>query len=198
MRKVSTLLVDPDRLCREGLAKLLEDSPYEVAGQVASIDEAIDEVASGKEPELCLISYALGDKEEVELVSKLRDSSKDTRIVVLCTLRNARLLAQSLEAGVDAFLLKDMSAESLERALGLVMIGEKVMPTQLASLLVKGKLNSFDMPTTDRKFRELIRQSSGSLPNVSHRIEAVLRRRLFFCVDEEKPRAVPGRRKCGH
>ena len=122
---------------------------------MASIDEAIDEVASGKEPELCVVSYALGTKEEVEGVSKLRDSSKDTRIVILSTLRNARLLAQSLEVGVDAFLLKDMSAVALERALGLVMTGEKVMPTQLATLLINGKLNPADMPATGRKFRGL-------------------------------------------
>ena len=70
MRKVSTLLVDPDRLCREGLAKLLEESPYEVASQVGSIDEAIDEVVSGKEPELCLIGYAMGSKEEVAALFK--------------------------------------------------------------------------------------------------------------------------------
>lgn len=155
MRKVSTHLVDPDRLCREGLAKLFEDSPYEVTGQSATIDEAIEAVSGGNPPELCLIGYAVGSKEEVDRVSQLRDAGQDTRIVVLSTLRNARLLAQSLEVGVDAFLLKDMSAEALERALSLVMTGEKVMPTQLASLLINGKLNPVDMPTSGRKFRGL-------------------------------------------
>ena len=52
-------------------------------------------------------------------------------------------------------MLKDMSADSLERALGLVMTGEKVMPTQLATLLINGKLSPYDMPTTGRKLRGL-------------------------------------------
>ena len=102
---MSTLLVDPDRLFREGLAKLLEDSPYDVSGQVASIDEAIEQVSTGSQPDLCLIGYASGDKEEVARLSKLRDMAKETRIVVLSSLRNARLFVQSLGAGVDAFLV---------------------------------------------------------------------------------------------
>ena len=155
MPKVSTLLVDPDRLCREGLAKLLEDSPFEVKGHVSSIDEVIDVTDPSDAPELCLISYTTGSKEEVERVAKLRDAWRDSRIVILSNLKHAGLLAQSLEVGVDAFLLRDMSADALERALGLVMTGEKVMPTQLASLLINGRLNTDDMSTTTRRVQGL-------------------------------------------
>lgn len=150
-RKVSTLLVDPDRLCREGLVKLLEATPYEVVEQVASIDEVIDGFVPGKEPELCLVVYALGDTAEVERVAQLREYLSDTRIVVLSTLASAHLVAQSLEVGVDAFLLKDMSADSLLRTLDLVMIGEMVMPTQLATLLINSKPGSLGTPAPGRK-----------------------------------------------
>lgn len=128
------------------MAKLLEGSEYEVVGQMASIDEAIDAVAPDGQPELCLVVYAPGDRKEVERVSRLRTALTGTRIVVLSTLANAGLVGQSLGAGVDAFLLKDMSADSLVRALGLVMMGEMVMPTQLATVLINSGPNFAGMP----------------------------------------------------
>lgn len=155
MKKTTTFLIDPDRLCREGLAKLLEDSPFEVVFQDASIGGALAEVEAGRVPEVVLVGYGAGTREEVELVAKLREAAIEARIIVLSTQKNTRLLASSLKAGVDAFLLKDMSAEALERALSLVMTGEKVMPTQLATMLISGKLDTIDAPVAQRNINRL-------------------------------------------
>lgn len=141
MNKTSTYLVDPDRLCREGLAKLLEQSAFEVTFLGGSVDEAMREMELGPKPELFVVGFCAGDPDEVRAVAKLRQRAGGARIVVLSNEQNARMLTGFLQAGVDAFLLKDMSAEALRRALSLVLTGEKVMPTRLATMLISGKVD---------------------------------------------------------
>ncbi len=136
--KVQTLLVDPCRLHLEALATLLDPSRYHVIALTCSIDEAIDTVNLGPKPDLCVVSYANGDRDEVSRLARLREAAPQTRYVVLSSRESVSLLAKSLEAGVDAFLLKDISPEALERALAVVMIGQKVVPTRLGSLLIRG------------------------------------------------------------
>src|SRR3546814_12304567 len=48
------------------------------------------------------------------------------------------MLAACLHAGAAAFLLKDISLEALIHSLKLAMLGQKVMPTELAMALING------------------------------------------------------------
>ena len=45
-------------------------------------------------------------------------------------------LRDAMNAGADGFLMKDVSPEALIQSLELVMMGEKVFPTNLASMLL--------------------------------------------------------------
>jgi two-component system, NarL family, nitrate/nitrite response regulator NarL len=57
------------------------------------------------------------------------------RIVVLTETIRVGRLSEALSAGVDGYLLKNMSADALHQSLQLVLLGEKVFPTDLARLL---------------------------------------------------------------
>src|SRR3546814_70355 len=52
--------------------------------------------------------------------------------------RDPGTLAACLHAGAAAFLLKDISLEALIHSLKLAMLGQKVMPTELAMALING------------------------------------------------------------
>ena len=45
-------------------------------------------------------------------------------------------LRDAMNAGADGFLMKDVSPEALLQSLELVMLGEKVFPTNLAAMLL--------------------------------------------------------------
>jgi two-component system nitrate/nitrite response regulator NarL len=60
-----------------------------------------------------------------------------------------------LDAGLDGYLLSDLSPAALVQSLQLVLLGEKVFPTSLAALLVSGLTdNVVTMPGGGRGLSE--------------------------------------------
>jgi len=67
---------------------------------------------------------------------RLRDIYPDARIVVLASDMTVEALREAMSAGADGFLMKEVSPEALLQSLELVMLGEKVFPTNLAAMLL--------------------------------------------------------------
>lgn len=132
----NVMLVDHDRLFSAALGTLISSGPFRVCHYAGSASEAISVVDGGLEPDLVLL--ALHDAaDSLEALRRLR-AATDARIAVLADGVADRTLAQALREGADAFLNKGMSSESLLRSLQLVMLGEVVYPTHVASLLIAG------------------------------------------------------------
>ncbi len=161
---VSTLVIDQSGLFREGLRQLLTGSPYRVEFEFASLTEAVTQVGKGCRPDLILSEFD-DSSDSFGHLNRLRAARPESKLVVLTSRLVPRSLSHSLEAGADGYLLKDISIEALTQSLGLVMVGEKVFPTQLAGLLVQGKARP-EGPT----FRPGVRPNG-----LSDREEAILR-----------------------
>lgn len=141
MDVVRTLVVDSSRLFREGLRHLLTDTQFEIALECTSLVDALTHVERGFTPQLALVEV---DSAEgwFAMLKEVRDACPDARIIVLSTALSAQALAQALDAGIDGYLLKNISLQGLTQSLELAMLGEKVFPTQLATLLSAGKMMS--------------------------------------------------------
>jgi two-component system nitrate/nitrite response regulator NarL len=126
-----TILIEPNRLFREGIKHLLADSPFRLTSEYASIEQAV----AGDTPscKLVIVDYPV---DADETLADLRAGFPNSRIVVLASDLSADRLKAAMGAGADGFLLKDVSPEALIQSLQLVMIGEKVFPTNLAALLL--------------------------------------------------------------
>jgi two-component system nitrate/nitrite response regulator NarL len=77
-------------------------------------------------------------------LSLLRDAYPDAHIVVLASDLSVDVLRDAMTCGVDGFLMKDVSPEALVQSLQLIMLGEKVFPTNLAAMLLD--MNSAPSP----------------------------------------------------
>jgi len=137
MSEVNTLLIGRNRLFLEGLKSLLRGSSFNVRAEVSSVAE-LDELDEDDLPELVLIELRGDVAELVQDLEVLHESQPETPVVVLTDERDPRTLAACLNAGADAFLLKDISLEALIHSLKLAMLGQKVMPTELAMALING------------------------------------------------------------
>ncbi len=141
MEPVRALLIDSNKLFREGLKRLLDDSPIQIIAEAGNLREAASSVEAGLKPQLILLDLASGSDEEAEGMRRLRALLPDSRMVVLTSELCTRRLANALEAGADGYLMKDLSSDALAQSLRLVMMGEKVFPTHLAALLISGRVN---------------------------------------------------------
>jgi two-component system nitrate/nitrite response regulator NarL len=80
MKTVPTLLIDPHRLFRQGLVRLLEATRYHVVAEYASIEEALASPMPQIAPQLIILDPS-GDK--MQAISHLRAAMPDARFVML-------------------------------------------------------------------------------------------------------------------
>ncbi|MQP66328.1 response regulator [Niveispirillum sp. SYP-B3756] len=153
MDNVSTFLIDANKLFREGLKRLLEESPFQITAEAGNVREGLQVAEQGHKPELVLLDLATGGDDEAEALRRLRHALPDARMVVLTSELCTRRLSSALEAGADGYLMKDLSSDALTQSLRLVMLGEKVFPTHLAALLISGRVSTAPAPAmpTSRK-----------------------------------------------
>ena len=67
--------------------------------------------------------------------------NRGIKLVVLTNEVSVNFFARALSAGVDGYLLKSLSLSALLHSLRLVAIGEKVLPTKLATMITDGQLD---------------------------------------------------------
>ena len=136
MSEVNTLLIGRNRLFLEGLKSLLRGSSFDARNEVSCVGDLDD--FDDDSPGLILIELRGDVAEFVQDLQQLKEILAKTPVVVLTDERDPRSLAACLNAGADAFLLKDISLEALIHSLKLAMLGQKVMPTELAMELING------------------------------------------------------------
>src|SRR4051794_4307609 len=121
MQRIEAFLIDSNKLFREGLKRLLEESPFHIIAEAGNLREGVSSIESGLKPALVLLDLMNGNEDEAEAMRRLRVLLPDSRIVVLTTDLCTRRLANALEAGADGYLMKDLSADALAQSLRLVM-----------------------------------------------------------------------------
>jgi two-component system, NarL family, nitrate/nitrite response regulator NarL len=140
MISASLLLIETNKLFREGLRHIFSASSFEIVHEAGSVEDAIPFVES-LQPALVLVG--MPDSDDVTTcVRQIRAAAPRTRIVILADSIRMNRLADAMTSGVDGYLLKNMSADALHQSLRIVSLGEKVLPSELANLLTNERLAS--------------------------------------------------------
>ncbi|MCW2240159.1 LuxR C-terminal-related transcriptional regulator [Azospirillum canadense] len=149
MHPVSVALIDSNNLFRQGLKALLADQEFQITREASSLSAALSMSAEENSPQLLLVDPA-GMGDSVQVVQTLKAALPDARLVLLTGKLDGEVMAKAIQAGADGFLMKDMSVEALAQSLRLVMLGEKVLPSDLAALLISGRMNgsSVELPVS--------------------------------------------------
>lgn len=124
---LNTVIIDGQNLFKEGFMLLLENAEqYKFNFVNLSLEEL---VAKDKGAEVDLIFLELDMKlvEDLKVVRKLRRKRKGTKIILLSMLNNTKVVRESFQCGVDAYLLKTSSTRDLRIALDEVMKGNTYM-----------------------------------------------------------------------
>jgi two-component system nitrate/nitrite response regulator NarL len=140
MLSTPLVVIETNRLFREGLRHLFSASSFDVVYESGSVEDAIPFVES-LQPALVLVGLSDSD-DVITRVSQIRAAAPRTRIVILADSIRINRLADAMTTGVDGYLLKNMSADALHQSLRIVLLGEKVFPTELANLLTGDRLVS--------------------------------------------------------
>jgi DNA-binding NarL/FixJ family response regulator len=125
------LLVDEQRLFREGLCALLRNSAgLEIVGQAANAREAY-EMVSRLRPDLVMLELLLPGVDGVAASREIRRRRQECKLLVLTACKERRLLRAAWLSGVDACLTKDDAADTLIAAIGSLKAGRRYVSPAL-------------------------------------------------------------------
>jgi two-component system, NarL family, nitrate/nitrite response regulator NarL len=133
MTSSRTILIEANRLFREGLKHLLSGTRFEVGAEFNTVDLALATAETAETVDLVISSQPVtGDAD----LRALREAFPTARIVVLADDLSVDVLRAAMGGGADGFLIKTVSPEALIQSLQLILLGEKVFPTTLAAMLL--------------------------------------------------------------
>jgi DNA-binding NarL/FixJ family response regulator len=126
------MLVDDHQVVRAGLRALLSQVPsLEVVGEAGSVAEALT-VAIDCRPEVILMDLRLPDGSGVEACREILSAMPATRILFLTSHSDDEAVMSTVLSGAAGYLLKDIRAEALIRAIGDAAAGRPVLDSKLA------------------------------------------------------------------
>ncbi|GMU09999.1 response regulator transcription factor [Corallococcus caeni] len=138
MNVIRLVLADDHALVRQGLRSLLELTPdLRVVGEAADGEEALRKVAE-LNPDVVLMDVRMPRMTGLEALRALRRTDPERRVVLLTTFDEDTALIEALRAGVQGFLLKDVSLEELAEAIRRVASGQTLLPPGIAERVARG------------------------------------------------------------
>jgi DNA-binding NarL/FixJ family response regulator len=149
------LIVEDQRIVREGLVALLEDeSEIALVGEAADGQQAI-ELYERLQPDVVLMDLQMPVVDGPEATRRIRERWPDARILVLTTYATDEFIFKALRAGARGYLLKDASADELLAAIHAVRQGRTLLAPQVAERLVAGVSSNTPEPLTPRELEVL-------------------------------------------
>ena len=166
------LLVDDQRLMREGLRTLLElEQDFEIVGEAADGQAALEAYARLK-PDVVLMDIRMPVMTGVEATRRLRETQPGAKVIILTTFDDDANVFEGLRAGALGYLLKDVSGAELANAVRTVMNGGALMEpsvarrvfAEFARLAPAAQPAALDEPLSDREL-DVLRLVAEGLSN---------------------------------
>src|SRR6266849_10636576 len=133
---VRILVVDSLAVTRAGLRRLLESySDLLVIGEAVDAVQAVSETAE-LGPQVVIMDAQLPGGQSLEALRQIKLLNPDTHVLLLSTLDREEYLYETLRAGADGYVLKDIAPDELAEAVRVVARGEVVVQPRLAGKLL--------------------------------------------------------------
>ncbi|MFZ6847196.1 response regulator [Undibacterium sp. RuRC25W] len=122
-QKINILLVDDHPLVRDGLRARLETVPhFYICGEAGNGVDALN-IAAKQSIDLILMDINLGQSNGINLTERFSKEYPHIAVIMLSMHEKAEYVAQSIQAGARAYVLKDAPAEDIINAIETVRAG---------------------------------------------------------------------------
>ncbi len=112
-KKIRILLADDHKLIRVGLKSLFtKHEDMAVISEAENGKDAVEKIKT-QHPDVAILDLVLGDISGIDVVKKINDENTSTKVVILTSHIKDSDVTESLKAGVNAYVLKDINSEAL-------------------------------------------------------------------------------------
>jgi NarL family two-component system response regulator LiaR len=151
---IRVMLVDDHTMVRRGLATFLKVfDDMQLVGEADSGEAAIP-LCAEVNPDVILMDMVLPGMDGSATTSLIREKYPLVRVIALTSFKEGALIRKALEAGAIGYLLKDVTAEELVKAIRAANLGRATLSPEAAQSLVQNS-NLPPSPGKDLTAREL-------------------------------------------
>lgn len=139
---VRIFLTDDHSMVREGLRTFLSLYPEEVTvvGEAGNGREAVERAPKAK-PDVILMDLVMPVMDGITAIRKLREVGVTVPIIALTTFADDKSIFGALEAGASGYLLKDVAAPELIKAVQAAARGEPQLSPQVTKRVMSRALH---------------------------------------------------------
>lgn len=168
------VLIGGHSIVREGLRSLLSEQGREILHAGPSVSD-LAAVARCKADFLLLLIEDKGAEWGGEALAAIHRQCPGARIAILAQTFDYQVMMEAFRAGIEGYLINDLSWERLAGYLDLIDLGEKIFPTQLAQKLMD-ESTAREQPDADNaatiesanlsgREMDILRRLTAGLPN---------------------------------
>ena len=134
---IRVMLVDDHRMVRQGLATFLQVyDDLQLAGEAESGEAAL-KLCAEVLPDVILMDMVLPMMDGAATTRAIRQQFPQVQVIALTSFKEGELITNALEAGAIGYLLKDVTAEDLARAIRAAHVGRATLSPEAAQTLVR-------------------------------------------------------------
>lgn len=147
--KIKVMVVDDHSIVRDGLKLIIGlDHRLEVCGEAKSLQEAIDLIPKAQ-PDVILLDFKLPDGDGVNGCVMIKNRFPKVKIIILTAYSQDHLVMETIRAGADGYLLKNIKSEELTKSILKVYHGDSVLDTSVTesvfnSIITQNEKNKAD------------------------------------------------------
>ena len=174
MKKIKLLLIEDNRLLREGLADMLKNQPDMEVVETVGDGENILKVMQRFKPEIILLDLGLRSRSSLHSVKLVKKNFPSSRVIMMDLIPSQNDVLEFVQAGVSGFILKDATVNDFLKTVRSVARGSQILPPNLTNSLFSqivdhaignGKSKLKEAVRMTKREREVIGLLSDGLSN---------------------------------
>lgn len=143
---IRVIIVDDHFMVREGLKAMLRlESDVKIVGEAGDMRSAL-EVCHRTKPDVVLLDIKMPNCSGYDLIHLIRKASPATKVLMLTAHDDKEYLRQSMEAGADGYVLKNITRQDLVKAIEVVHRGEGFIDPIMGKKVITGFMNASHAP----------------------------------------------------
>ena len=135
MKKIRILLVEDNRLLREGLTGMIKkQQDMNIVGTVGD-GENVMTILRKYKPEVVLLDLGLRSRNSMNLVKLIKKNFSATKVIMMDLIPLQADVFKFVQAGVSGFILKDATVNDFLKTIRSVAKGLQILPPNLTGSL---------------------------------------------------------------
>jgi DNA-binding NarL/FixJ family response regulator len=159
MKKISILVIEDNRLLREGISEMLKKQPDMHVVATVGNGENILLIMGKLNPNIVLLDLGLRNQNSLQVVKLVKKHFQETKIIVMDLIPLQADVFEFVQAGVSGFILKDANVAKFIKTIRLVYQGAQVLPPNLTGSLFSQIVDKAVIESSPSKIIESVKMT---------------------------------------